>query len=151
LTAQDNVELVRRFYAAFNANDLDGVMALCDDRIEYVNPDDAAETGTRFGAPAFRRALEGLAVSFEEFRIEVEEIHAVGDEVVVATRSTGSGRRSGIPFAVAQGHLFALRAGRVTSFRWFRTVDEAQPQRLPPNPIVSRATMSRDERPSSTS
>lgn len=40
--AADNVELVRRFYDALNANDLAGLGALCDE-IEYVNPDVAAE------------------------------------------------------------------------------------------------------------
>jgi ketosteroid isomerase-like protein len=121
----ENVELVRRFYAALNANDLGSVRMLCDDAIEYVNPDEATEPGTRIGPDAFRAAFEGLHASFEGFRCEPEAITPFGDAVVVVARSTGAGRMSDIPFAEVHGHLLALRGGRITSFRWFKTVEEA--------------------------
>ena len=87
-----NVELVRRFYDALNANDLANFNALCDDGIEYVNPDLAAEPGTRRGPDAVRSALEGLHASFEDFRCEIDAITAVVDAVVVVARSTGTER-----------------------------------------------------------
>jgi ketosteroid isomerase-like protein len=121
----DNVELVRRFYAALNANDLSSVRSLCDDAIEYVNPDTATEPGTRTGPDAFRAAFEGLHASFEGFRCEPETITPFGDTVVVVARSTGAGRMSSIPFTEVHGHLLALRGGRIASFRWFQNVDEA--------------------------
>ena len=121
----DNVELVGRFYAALNANDLDAVKALCDEAIEYINPPAAAEPGTRVGPEAFRRAFEDLHASFEGFRCEPEEITPVGDSVVVVAKSTGSGRMSDIPFSEVHGHLLTLRGGRIASFRWFQTVDAA--------------------------
>ena len=120
-----NVELVRRFYAALNANDLESVRTICDDAIEYVNPATAAEPGTRIGPDAFRRAFEGLHASFENFRCEIDELKPIGDRVVVVARSTGAGRRSDIPFTEVHGHLLALRRGRIVSFRWFQTVEEA--------------------------
>jgi ketosteroid isomerase-like protein len=123
--AVENVELVRRFYAALNANDLGSIRALCDDAIEYVNPDTATEPGTRIGPDAFRSAFEGLHASFEGFRCEPEAITPFGETVVVVARSTGTGRMSAIPFTEVHGHLLALRAGRITSFRWFKSVDEA--------------------------
>jgi ketosteroid isomerase-like protein len=121
----ENVELVRRFYAALNANDLSSVRSLCDDAIEYVNPDTATEPGTRIGPDAFRAAFEGLHASFEGFRCEPEAITPFGDAVVVVARSTGAGRMSAIPFTEVHGHLLALRGGRIASFRWFKNVDEA--------------------------
>jgi ketosteroid isomerase-like protein len=120
----ENVELVRRFYAALNANDLASFSTLCDD-IEFINPDTATEPGTRVGAKAFRAAFEGLHASFEDFRCEPERITPVGDAVVAVARSTGTGRMSDIPFSEVHGHLLALPGGRITSFRWFKTVDEA--------------------------
>jgi ketosteroid isomerase-like protein len=121
----ENVELVRRFYAALNANDLGSVSALCED-IEFINPDTATEPGTRVGPAAFRAAFEGLHVNFEGFRCEPEVVTPVAHGlVVVVARSTGAGRMSGIPFAEVHGHLLALRGGRITSFRWFQTVEEA--------------------------
>jgi ketosteroid isomerase-like protein len=120
----DNVELVRRFYDALNANDLAGLDALCDE-IEYVNPDVAAEPGTRRGPDAFRSAFEGLHASFEDFRCEIDAITPVVDDVVVVARSTGTGRMSDIPFEEIHGHVLTLRAGRIKSFSWFQAVEEA--------------------------
>jgi uncharacterized protein len=121
---QANVEAVRAFYAALNRNDLDAVMALCDDGVEWINPQDAAESGTRVGTVAFRDALEALQAGFAGFRCDIEGLTQAGDTVAVVARSTGSGRLSSIPFAAVQGHLFTLRGGRIARFRWFRTVDD---------------------------
>ena len=68
-----NAELVRRFYGALNANDLAGLRSLCQN-IEFVNPESAAEPGTRVGEDAFRAAFEGLHANFEAFRCEPERI-----------------------------------------------------------------------------
>jgi ketosteroid isomerase-like protein len=123
---QANVEVVRAFYAALNRNDLDAVMALCDDGVEWVNPEGAAESGTRVGAVAFREALQALTAGFVDFRCDIEELDPAGDAVAVVARSTGRGRLSGIPFEAVQGHLLTLRGGCITSFRWFQTVDELE-------------------------
>jgi ketosteroid isomerase-like protein len=85
----ENVDLVRRFYAALNANDLGSLRELCDG-IEYINPDAAAEPGTRIGPEAFRAAFEGLHASFEGFRCEPEQMTVIGDSVVVVAKSTGA-------------------------------------------------------------
>jgi ketosteroid isomerase-like protein len=121
----EHVELVRCFYAALNANDLGSVRAIGDDDIEYVNPDAATEPGTRIGPDAFRAAFEGLHASFDGFRCEPEVITPFRDLMVVVARSTGTGRMSDIPFTEVHGHLLALRDDRITSFRWFQTVEEA--------------------------
>jgi ketosteroid isomerase-like protein len=120
----NNVELVRRFYDALNANELASLGSLCDE-IEYVNPDVAAEPGTRRGPEAFRSAFEGLHASFEHFRCEIDAITPVGDAVVVVARSTGTGRMSDIPFEEVHGHVLALRNGRIKRFLWFQTIEEA--------------------------
>ena len=127
-----NVELVRGFYAALNAGDLDLVMTMCDDQVEFVNPAHAAETGTRAGAGPFRRAFERLLSDFTDFQSRVVEITPLGDDVAVVTQSTGRGRASGVPFSEEIGHLFTLRDGRITRFRWFQTIDELRRAHGPP-------------------
>lgn len=122
--SEANLELVRRFYAALNAGDLDAVVTLCDAQVEFVNPEHAAEPGTRSGAAAFRRAFERLLADFTEFHSLVVDIEAVGDDVAVVEESTGRGRVSDIPFSEVHGHLFSLRDGRIVRFRWFKTAKE---------------------------
>lgn len=111
----ENVELVRRFYAALNANDLGSVRTLCDDPIEYVNPDAATEPGTRTGPEAFRAAFEGIHDSFNGFRCEPETITPFDDAVVVVARSTGAGRMSDIKFSEARRALAAPARSRRAS------------------------------------
>ena len=55
----------------------------------------------------------------------------MGDDVAVVAQSTGRGRASGIPFSEENGHLFSLRDGRITRFRWFQTVDELRARPSP--------------------
>lgn len=123
--SEENLQLVRRFYDALNANDLASVRGLCDDGIEYVNPDTAAEAGTRVGPDAVRAAFEGLHASFDGFRCEIDALTPISDAVVVVARSTGAGRMSDIPFSEVHGHVLIVRDGRIVSFRWFQTVEEA--------------------------
>jgi ketosteroid isomerase-like protein len=116
-----NAELVRRFYGALNANDLAGLRSLCQN-IEFVNPESAAEPGTRVGPDAFRAAFEGLHANFEAFRCEPERITPFRHSLVgVVARSTGSGRMSAIPFEEVHGHVLKL----IRRFEWFQNVDAA--------------------------
>ena len=120
-----NVELVQRFYGALNANDLVGLRSLCQS-IEFVNPEGAAEPGTRVGPDAFRAAFEGLHAYFEAFRCEPERITPFRASLVgVVARSTGSGRMSAIPFEEVHGHVLTLSGELIRRFEWFQTVDAA--------------------------
>ena len=85
--ATDNVELVRRFYDALSADDLASMRELCD-KIEYVNPAQAAEPGTRVGLDAFRAAfswddarklLDGLPDGGLNIAYEAVDRHAAGE------------------------------------------------------------------------
>ena len=120
-----NVELARRFYGALNDNDLAGLRSLCQN-IEFVNPEGAAEPGTRVGPEAFRAAFEGLHANFDGFRCEPERLTPFRDSLVsVVARSTGSGRMSAIPFEEVHGHLLTLSGELIRGFAWFQTVDGA--------------------------
>ena len=55
--SEENVEVVRRFYAAWSGDELPGPTELMNPEIEYVNPDRAVEPGTRRGLAAFSRAV----------------------------------------------------------------------------------------------
>lgn len=58
-------------------------------------------------------------------RIEVEEVCAVGDRVVVRWRASGNGRVSGMRVEWHESHVYWLSDGRIAEVREFRTWDEA--------------------------
>jgi hypothetical protein len=88
--SDENLEIVRSIYAAWLQGE--SPRSLIDPEVEYVNPADAVEPGTRRG----RKAFAGIRDVYDDVRVEPEElIDAGGDEVVVIARITGKGRGSG--------------------------------------------------------
>ena len=115
----ENVEVVRRIYEAWR----DGRSArdLIDDDVEYVNPPDAVEGGTRHG----RRAFAGIRDAYDDVRVEPERFFEAGTDVVVIARITGKGKGSGVDMDWRQGYIWTVRDGRAVRFRWFTKPEQA--------------------------
>ena len=116
----DKLEIVREIYARW----LDGrsPRELIADDVEYVNPPDAVEGGTRRGRAAFR----GLGDVYQDVRIEPERlIDAGGDDVVVIARVRGTGKGSGVEIDWHHGYIWTIRDGVGVRFRWFNKPEEA--------------------------
>ena len=83
LLGDANVEIVRAVYAAWDREEFPGPPDLLDPQIEYVNPPDAVEPGTRRGLEAFARAIAKTLEGWETWRMELEDLESHGDDVVV--------------------------------------------------------------------
>jgi ketosteroid isomerase-like protein len=86
--------------------------------IEWVNPPDAIETGTRTGVAGFEEAESAFPRAYSSIDIEVELLEERGDEVFLNTGVLFHGRASGIEFRQRIAMIFTLRDGRVTRFEW---------------------------------
>ena len=95
-------EQMRAVYQAFLARDFDAIADQLDPDVEYVNPDDAVEPGTRSGVEEFVLALRRLV------------------------RFITHGKESAIRLELEFGHLLAWRDGKICRLEWFRTGDEAK-------------------------
>jgi ketosteroid isomerase-like protein len=122
--SQQNVEVVRELYRRL---DQDGRFpdALLDSEIEYVNPRDAVEPGTRRGLAAFHQAMDRVGQVWEDMERLIEKFLGNGDEVVVLLTFVVRGRGSGLEQRQPQGHVWTVQNGRATRFRWFNSQDEA--------------------------
>jgi ketosteroid isomerase-like protein len=89
-----------------------------DPEIEYVNPDDAIEAGTRRGHSGFAGAQSAFGRAYESLDIDVERMVDRGDVVGVIVESTVRGRGSGIDIPQRMGFLFTFRDGRLVRFEW---------------------------------
>ena len=116
----EDFEIVRRLIDAFNrGDDLRDVPEMSDD-IEYVNPPDAMEPGTRRGREDFRHAVRMISDSWGETRIEIDRMLDAGPgRVLVLGRFHTRGRESGVRMDQAQSYLWTVRDGCAVRVEWF--------------------------------
>ena len=86
--------------------------------IEWVNPHDAIETGTRHGEEGFQSAESSFRRAYSSIKFHVERRIEREDTVGLIVESVLQGRGSGIEVRQRQGMLFTLRDGKVVRFAW---------------------------------
>ena len=123
--SEENVEVVRRFYAAWSREEFPGPTELMDPEIEYVNPAGAVEPGTRHGLAAFSTAVEKVFDGWETWEVEPEQFTTVGDQVAVVVRYRARGRGSGVELAGRESALWTVRDGKVVRYAWFHEPADA--------------------------
>jgi ketosteroid isomerase-like protein len=123
--SQENVEVIRRIYAVWERESSPVPSGLLDPEIEWVNPPDAIERGTRRGIEAFSDAADAVSDTFEGVGVDIDEILDAGDEVVVLATLHGRGRGSGADVERRQGYVWTLRDGKAIRFQWFNDPDAA--------------------------
>jgi ketosteroid isomerase-like protein len=89
-----------------------------DPDIEWVNPADAIETGTRRGQSGFEDAQSAFSRAYSYIDFQVERLVAADEVVGAIARTVVHGRGSGIDIPQRIGFLFTFRAGRVVRFEW---------------------------------
>jgi ketosteroid isomerase-like protein len=96
-----------------------GLEELTDDA-EWVNPDDAVESGSRRGAEAFLQAVASVFEGWEESVFDLERVTESGHDVVaLGTLRTRS--RTGLEVTEPHGEIWTFRDGKVARMQWFRT------------------------------
>jgi ketosteroid isomerase-like protein len=108
----DNVEIVRRILEAWRSGRSPAAEGLLDEQVEWVNAPEAVEPGTRRGIRAFEAAAASVAESFENVRLEVDELIPSGDRVLVVGTLVVRGRESSAELRQPIGQLWTLRDGR---------------------------------------
>jgi len=115
-TTQSNVETVEKVYRGYNEGDIDSVLALMTDDVEWVEPEGFVFGGTHHGPEAvLEHVFEPSMAKYESFSVEPERYVDCGDTVVAlgtfhATTEAGESIES--PFA----HLNEVHDGHVTRF-----------------------------------
>jgi ketosteroid isomerase-like protein len=124
--SEENVEMIRTFYDAFNRRDFDVVFDVAHPDFE-IRPLPAlmAMTGEHVkGYEEAKRFWSSFFEGFEEIQIEPREIIEVGEMVVGDLRWRGRGR-NGIEVEQFHADLWTFRDGRVAAVEGFETKAEA--------------------------
>jgi ketosteroid isomerase-like protein len=89
--------------------------------VEWVNPDDAVEPGTRRGADSFLQAVTSVFEGWEESVFEIERVIDRGEDVIALGTLRTRGRATGIEATVPHGEIWTFHAGKVARMCWFNT------------------------------
>jgi ketosteroid isomerase-like protein len=101
---EQNIEVIKKGYEAFSAGDVEKVMSLFDDNIEWVQPGQSAISGTYHGKSELGEYLARLAE--KSTTVKPRRFLADGDIVVVLTDVTVDNETS------QDADVFTLRDGR---------------------------------------
>jgi ketosteroid isomerase-like protein len=99
-----NVEHIKKGYEAFAAGDVETLMSLFDDNIEWIQPGDSAVSGTYHGKSELGDLLSRLAEKSPT--IKPRRFLADGDMVVVLSDTTAGGE------AAQDAEVYTLREGK---------------------------------------
>jgi ketosteroid isomerase-like protein len=116
---EENAEAVRRLYEAFNRRDTAATRELMDPDVEWVNPDEAVERGTRKGFDQYQVALRKVREIFGDAEIEVDRVVESGDQVAARIRMRVHLDVRELDTVVDQSHLWTFRDGKAVRFEWF--------------------------------
>ncbi len=129
--SQENVELVRKWVAAVNGNDLAMMLALADPELDYMsyNAIVAGHDGAYRGHDGVKDFSRDLKETWSWFRIEVDEFRDLGVNVLMVGRLRAQGRSSGLDVTRDMAWIHAFRQGtgpgRYVRLRFYPTAADA--------------------------
>ena len=86
--SQENVEIVKRLYDAWNRRDEEELVALSDPEMEYVNSPTAVEPGTRHGTNELLAVVRMQWEMLPDGRQEIDQVYDRGEEIIVLGRAS---------------------------------------------------------------
>lgn len=117
--SEQNVDIVKRAYDAFGRGDVEGVLATCDDRIEWITPGpaDLPTAGRRRGLDEVRDFFRIVGEMYEFERFVPHTFVEQGDRVVVLGDDVVKVKATGKVIEEAWAHAFTFKAGKVVAFQ----------------------------------
>ncbi len=112
------IALIRALYDAYGRGDvLDVFSTLAQDVVIEQTPE-LPWGGSYQGLDGAREFFLGLMRHIES-RVEVQEVFAAGNRVVVMARTRGLARATGTAFDIRAVHVFEVRRGKVSRFETY--------------------------------
>jgi uncharacterized protein len=112
MMSEENVEIVRRTYEAWNCGDLETAFRSFDADIEWHLPEGGINTGVYRGHRGVRQLIESYLEAFDYSRMEPERFFETGDRIVAFVHWRVRGKGSGVEVGVRPAHLWTMRDGK---------------------------------------
>ena len=118
MSTQENVQIVKDFFAAMGSGDKQGLLALASEKIEWIIPgEDWPLAGTHRGHAGLADLLQKANETVETSYPEPPEFIAQGDRVLVVGFATGRVKATNKPFKDDWVFDVTVRDGKVTKIR----------------------------------
>jgi ketosteroid isomerase-like protein len=124
--SQENVERVRRGFAAYNRRDLDGVLEnWAPDAVLDWSNSRGFDAGVFRGHDEIRAFWRRFLDAFDEVRFEIDDPLEVKDGLFLVENVAYLRGRDGIEVQARSALLIAIRDGETTSLTLYQTKQEA--------------------------
>jgi len=118
MSTQENVQIVKDFFAAMGRGDKQGLLALSAENIEWIIPGaDWPLAGTHRGHEGLAGLLQKASEMLETSYPKPPELVAQGDRVLVVGGATGKIKATNKPFKDNWVFDITVRNGKVTKIR----------------------------------
>jgi ketosteroid isomerase-like protein len=118
-------DLVRTAFERANANDSDGLAAICDDSVEFHDVPEIPGSTTYRGHQGIRDWLGSVHEVSGDIEFQIGEIEERGDTVVVETSAEMQGRASGAEVAWRFWTVWRVRDGLITYHHGYSRREDA--------------------------
>jgi ketosteroid isomerase-like protein len=115
--SQENVEILRRTYAAFERGDISAALDHADLGLVTYRAD--PEAATWYGPEGFLQALADWTEGFDDFSATAEEFIDAGERVIVRVHQRARGHGSGVPVEADFWFVHTLSDGKITRLDMF--------------------------------
>jgi uncharacterized protein len=123
--SQENVELVRAGFEAFERGDIEAVVQLCDPDIVVIEPSELPDAMMLRGHEGVRDTFGRWPEEWDDFRVKVLRIVDFADRVIVTMLQSGRGKDSGVAVEAQFTFLLTIKHGKLVEWRMFVSEDEA--------------------------
>ena len=110
-------------FGALNSGDLEALLAMTDENVEFTSMVAEAEGTTFRGHAGIRAWWNTVRGAFEDVRWELLDLGGSGDKGVMRIRMTGT--LSGVPVEQTMWQALLLRDGKLIWWAFFRSEREA--------------------------
>jgi ketosteroid isomerase-like protein len=124
--SEENVEIVRRGYEAFNRGDAEAMVADIAPTCEYVGTGAVPGfQGVYQGPEGWKEVVSWMWDEFEDAHVEIRELVRTGDQVLASLTLSGRGKQSGVETNLDMWQLWTIKDGKFQRGQGFRTKEEA--------------------------
>jgi ketosteroid isomerase-like protein len=123
--SEENVEIVRAAFEAWNRGDFDRLLSLWSEEAEFYPLRAQLEGRPYHGHKGLRRFVAEIGEEWRDVRFEIDELRDAGEHVIGAGRFRARGRTSGLNLNVPLGVIGAVRNERIVYGRMFSDPAEA--------------------------